>query len=88
MVLLEILYIPGNKQKIKSAFQSGEVSTIRKNVRVGQNENSEKTLFDWFERMRMNNLPICGSIVKEEATNYAQEFQAEEFNASNSWLER
>ena len=37
--------LPGNKEKNKSAFQSGEVSTKRKNVRVKQNENFEKALF-------------------------------------------
>ena len=48
--------LTGNKEKIKVAFQSIEVSTKRKNVRVGQNENLEKELFDWFKRMRMDNL--------------------------------
>ena len=48
--------LTGNKEKIKVTFQSIEVSTKRKNVRVGQNENLEKELFDWFKRMRMNNL--------------------------------
>lgn len=61
-------------------------------MRVGQNENTKKALFDWFKRMRMNNLPIIGSIVKEKAINYAQELQAEEFHASNwcceSWKAR
>ena len=37
--------LPGNKEKIKSASQSGEVTTKMKNVRVGQNENLEKVLF-------------------------------------------
>ena len=34
--------VPENKEKIKSAFQSGEVSTER------TNESLEKALFDWF----------------------------------------
>ena len=37
--------LPENKEKIKSASQSGEVTTRMKNVRVGQNENLEKVLF-------------------------------------------
>ena len=48
--------LPGNKEEIKVAFQSSEVSTERKNVRVGENEKLEEELFNWFKRMRMNNL--------------------------------
>ena len=48
--------LPGNKEEIKAAFQSSEVSTERKNVRVGENEKLEEELFNWFKRMRMNNL--------------------------------
>ena len=52
---------------MKVAFQYDDVSTERKNVRVGQSENLEKALFDCFKRMRMNNLPISGTIFKEKA---------------------
>ena len=48
--------LPGNKEEIKVAFQSSEVSTERKNVKVGKNEKLEEELFNWFKRMRMNNL--------------------------------
>ena len=47
--------LPGIKEKIKSAFQSGEFSTKRKNV------GSDKVRI-W----RMNNLPISRTILKEE----------------------
>ena len=43
--------LTGNKEKIKSAFQSGQVSTKRKNVRVGHNENCFKTAI-FFRRNR------------------------------------
>ena len=36
--------LPGNKEEIKVAFQSSEVSTERKNVRVGENEKLEEEL--------------------------------------------
>ena len=77
--------LPG---KIKSAFQSDEVSTKRENVTVGQNKNLEKALLDWFKRMRMNNLPVSGTILKEKAISYAQELKAGEFHASNGWFEK
>ena len=67
--------LPGNKEKIKSPLQSGEFNTKRTNVTVEHNENLEKALFDWFKKMRMNNLPISGTILKEEAINYAECFK-------------
>ena len=67
-----------------NAFQSGGVSTKSKNVRVGK----RKALLDWFNRMQINNLPISGTILKEEAISYAEELQAEKFRASNGCLER
>ena len=54
-------------------------------MRIRQNENLEKALFDWFKRMRMKNLAISGTIPKEKAINHAQELQIEEFHASNGW---
>ena len=56
--------LPENKDKIKSAFHSGELSTKRKILRGGSNENLDKVPFDWFKRMRMNNLPISPSQLK------------------------
>ena len=36
----------------------------------------------------MNNLTISGTVIKDKAISYAQELQAEKFNASNGWSER
>ena len=76
------------KEEIKSAFKSGEVSSKRKNMRIGQNDNLEKALFSWFKKMRTNNLPVNGTVVKEKAISYAKELQIEGFKASNGWFER
>ena len=76
------------KEEIKSAFKSGEVSSKRKNMRIGQNDNLEKELFSWFKKMRTNNLPVNRTVVKEKAISYAKELQIEGFKASNGWFER
>ena len=76
------------KEEIKSAFKSGEVSSKRKNTRIGQNDNLEKALFSWFKKMRTNNLPVNGTVGKEKAISYAKELQIEGFKASNGWFER
>ena len=76
------------KKEIKSAFSSGEVSLKRKNMRIGQNENLEKALFCWLKKMRTNNLPVNGTVLKEKAITYAKDLEIEGFNASNGWFER
>ena len=63
------------KEEIKNAFKSGEVSSKRKNMRTGQNDDLEKALFSWLEKMRANNLPVNGTVVKEKAIGYAKELQ-------------
>ena len=57
-------WLPGNKKKLKMLFKLVRLAQKRKNVRVRQNENLEKVLFDWFKRIRMNNLPVSGIILK------------------------
>ena len=37
------------KEEIKNAFKSGEVSSKRKNMRIGQNDDLEKALFSWLK---------------------------------------
>ena len=76
------------KEEIKNAFKSGEVSSKRKNMRIGQNDDLEKALFSWLKKMRANNLPVNGTVVKEKAIGYAKELQIEGFKASNGWFER
>ena len=58
--------------------QFGEVSTKRKNVRVGQ-RIWRKRYLNCLKGMRMNNLIISGTILKEKALTYVQELQVEEF---------
>ena len=57
-------------------------------MRIEQNENLEKTLFDWVKRMQMNNFPISGTTLKEKSIIYTQELRVEKFHASNGWLKR
>ena len=57
-------------------------------MRIGQNDNLERALFIWFKKMRTNNLPVNGPVVKEKAISYAKELQIEGFKASNGWFER
>ena len=76
------------KEEIKNTFKSGEVSSKGKNMRIGQNDDLEKALFSWLKKMRANNSPVNGTVVKEKAIDYAKELQIEGFKASNGWFER
>ena len=44
-------------------------------MRIGQNDDLEKALFSWLKKMRANNLPVRGTVVKEKAIVYAKELQ-------------
>ena len=68
------------KKEIKSAFKSGEVSSKRKNMRIGQNDNLEKALFSWFKKMRTNNLPVNRTVVEEEEVAFKMRRHLEKFN--------
>ena len=46
-------------------------------MRIEQNDDLEKALFSWLNKMRANNLPVIGTVVKEKAIGYAKEFQIE-----------
>ena len=80
--------VPGNtistwlkkKEEIKSAFKSGEVSSKRKNMRIGQNDNLEKALFSCFKKMRTNNLLVNGTVVEEEEVAFKMRRHLEKFN--------
>ena len=39
------------KEEIKNPFKSGEVSSKRKNMRIGQNDDLEKALFSWLKKI-------------------------------------
>ena len=54
---------------------------------IGQNDDLEKALFSWLKKMRANNLPVNGTVVKEKAIGYAKELQIEGFKASNGRFE-
>ena len=69
MTFLEIQYQHGLKkiEEIKNAFKSGEVSSKRKNIRIGQNDDLEKALFSWLKKMRANNQSMGQSLRRTQS---------------------
>ncbi|GFT05660.1 tigger transposable element-derived protein 4 [Trichonephila clavipes] len=70
-----------NKEKIFSAFSS----RVRKRVSKGNFPHLEQCLVSWMRQCRGQNIPICGSLLKEKARAFAKELGIE-FSASEGWL--
>ena len=95
MVFLEIQYRHGCyleiKKKIKSAFHLLFILVRLYKWKTWGSVSMRiwgKLYLDWFKRVRMNNLLISGTILREKAISFAQELQVEKFHASNGWFER
>jgi hypothetical protein len=57
-----------SKEKIKAAeCKCGAQAKIRKNMKLGANDESEKILLEWFQQIRSDNAPINGPILREKA---------------------
>ena len=51
-------------------------------------DDIDSALNKWFCSARMNNLPVSGILLKENALIYAGKLQINEFVASNGWFDR
>ena len=75
-----------NKSKIVEVFQSRGASTKR--VKVDTYDQVNKAVLQWFVRMRSENVPVNGILIKEKALYFAQELKVEKFQASEGWLHK
>lgn len=75
-----------NKSKIFEAFQKGSTSTKR--VKVDTYDQVNKAVLRWFTKMRSENVPVNGILIKEKALYFAEELKAEKFQASDGWLQK
>lgn len=75
-----------NKSQIFEAFQKGSTSTKR--VKIDKFDQVNKALLQWFKRIRSENVPINGPLIKEKALYFAKELNVENFQASEGWLDK
>ena len=75
-----------NKDKIFQAFQQGSATTNR--VKVDTYDQVSKAVLKWFKRLRSENLPVNGVLIKEKALYFAKELTFENLRASNGWLDK
>ncbi|XP_065658063.1 tigger transposable element-derived protein 4-like [Hydra vulgaris] len=74
-----------NKDKIFDAFRQGNLT---KRVKLDTYYQVNKAVLKWFKRMRADNVPINGLLVKEKALYFAKELSFENFQASDGWLDK
>ena len=72
-----------NKGKIFQAFTQG--SAIEKRVKVDTYDQVNKAVLKWFKRLRSENVPVNGVLIKEKALYSAKKIDLRQFS-SIRWL--
>ena len=72
-----------NKGKIFQAFTQG--SAIEKRVKVDTYDQVNKAVLKWFKRLRSENVPVNGVLIKEKALYSAKKIDLQQFS-SIRWL--
>ena len=63
------------KEEIKNAFKSGEVSSKRKNMRIGQNGDLEKALFSWLKKCEQTTYQSMGQSLRRKQSAMQRNFK-------------
>ena len=88
-LLFQQIHFPHGKKikdKIFQALQQKSATTQR--VKVDNYDQVEKAVLKWFKRLRFENVPVNGVFLKEKALYFAKELIFENFQASDSWLDK
>ena len=64
------------------------MSATKKGVKVESNDQVNKAVLKWFRRLRSENVPVNGVLIKENALHFAEELTFENFQASDGWLDK
>ena len=75
-----------SKDKVFEAFQKGSATTKR--LKVDTYDQVNKAVLKWFTRLRSENVPASGVLIKEKALYFAKELNFEKFQASDGWLDK
>ena len=63
------------KEEIKNAFKSSEVSSKRKNMRIGQNDDLEKALFSWLKKCQQTTYQSMGQSLRRKQSAMQRNFE-------------
>ena len=47
----------------------------------------DKTVYEWFQQKRAQNIPLSGPLIQEKALETANSLGISDFKASNGWLD-
>ena len=87
MVFQLIPFRLGKKvKKVFEVFQKGSATTKR--LKVDSYDQVNKAVLKWFTRLRPENVPVSGVLIKEKALYFAKELNFEKFQASDGWLDK
>lgn len=68
--------------------QSSTNEKMCKLQRTGLSDIIDKTVLEWFNRVRSQNVPVSGPMLQEKAQDVGRELKLDNFKASNGWLYR
>lgn len=74
--------------KNKDKLPVGEHSRGKMRSRRVECPELEKSVLQWFQQCRQENIPISGPFIKEKAKKFAVSFGIEDFKASDGWLHK
>lgn len=70
-------------------FKRDDCFKERKTMRQSDYEKTSEALFMWFSQQRIKGSPLSGPMLQEKAKFFCKELkEAEDFSASNGWLNR
>ena len=76
------------KAEVLDAYEEN-VSGDRKRAKVYVTPNEELNIktWEWFQKIRGQNLPVSGPTIQEQALIFSKDLGLDSFKASNGWLE-
>ena len=75
-----------SKDEVFEAFQKGSATTKR--LKVDTYDQISKDVLKSFTRLRSENVPVSGVLIKEKALYFAKELNFEKFQESDGWLDK
>ena len=76
-----------NKEKIFEAFRNQNAGQSKR-LKENTYEQLNQAVLKWFTRIRSENVPASGILIKEKALYFAKELKLEKFQASEGWLDK
>lgn len=74
------------KREILDSFDNNGLSIRKRQCVSSANDDLNDLMWEWFEKMRGQNIPVSGPLLQEKALIIAQELNLTEFKASTGWL--